>query len=120
MAVYVDNMRTPYRGMLMCHMFADTKEELVAMARKIGVPVKYMQQPPRAKWLHFDVCQSKRALAVRHGAIETDRYGALYAYAKRRGDKKTMQRIDSLRAFAKDLCSRDNDDMGGEQLELPL
>ena len=30
--VYVDNPIWPYRGMLMCHMIADTPEELHAMA----------------------------------------------------------------------------------------
>lgn len=53
----------------MCHMLADTHEELVEMADKIGVNRKWIQHEgtPRE---HFDVCQSKRALAIQHGAIE--------------------------------------------------
>ena len=32
MAVYVDDMKWPFKGMMMCHMLADTSEELHAMA----------------------------------------------------------------------------------------
>lgn len=67
MAVYVDNFEIPYRGMLMCHMIADTQEELLQMADKIGVQRKWIQEyeTPRE---HFDICKSKKALAIRHGA----------------------------------------------------
>lgn len=75
MAVYVDDGRWPYRGMRMCHMWADTRAELLAMADRIGVARRHLQAPPRSRWEHFDTCQAKRAEAVRHGAIETDRYG---------------------------------------------
>ncbi len=30
---------------------------------------------PKASWVHFDIAKSKRAMAVRFGAIETDRFG---------------------------------------------
>lgn len=58
-------------------MWADTRAELLAMADAIGVSRKHLQEPPKASWLHFDICLSKHAFAVRHGAIETDRYGPL-------------------------------------------
>lgn len=73
MPVYVDDMRAPYRRMVMCHMLADTDEELFAMARRIGVNVKWHQKAGTAH-SHFDVCLSKRALAVKYGAQEIDRY----------------------------------------------
>lgn len=55
--------------MLMCHMVADTREELLAMADRIGVARKWIQSPgtPRE---HFDICKSKRILAVAAGAKE--------------------------------------------------
>lgn len=53
----------------MCHMLADTEEELIAMAKKIGVAVKWHQYKGTPK-SHFDICLSKRALAVAAGAIE--------------------------------------------------
>lgn len=64
MTVYVDSMRAPYRGMLMCHMIADTDAELHAMADRIGVARKWHQGD------HYDICLSKRALAVAAGAAE--------------------------------------------------
>lgn len=70
MAVYVDDMRAPYGRMLMCHMDADTTEELLAMADRIGVARKWIQHAGTWKE-HFDIALSKRAMAVKFGAIET-------------------------------------------------
>ena len=69
MSVYVDNMRAPFGRMLMCHMLADTDAELHAMADKIGVARKWFQAPPRHD-PHYDIALSKRALAVKSGAVE--------------------------------------------------
>lgn len=66
MTVYVDNARLPYRNMKMCHMIADTKEELFEMARQIGVHKRWFQE--YASTPHFDICQSKRTLALKLGA----------------------------------------------------
>lgn len=68
MSVYVDNMGVGYRGMIMCHMIADTREELLAMADRIGVARKWIQHPYTPKE-HFDICKSKRHLACLAGAI---------------------------------------------------
>lgn len=69
MTVYVDDMFAPYRGMKMVHMVADSTEELLAMARTIGVNVKWIQKKgtPRE---HFDICASMRAKAVAAGAVQ--------------------------------------------------
>lgn len=69
MSVYVDDMRAPYGRMIMCHMVADTDEELHAMADKIGVQRKWHQKAGTVH-SHYDIALSKRALAVKHGAIE--------------------------------------------------
>lgn len=71
MSVYVDSAALPYGRMVMCHMLADTPEELRAMARRIGVGERWFQAGGSAP--HFDVCKSKRALAVAAGALEVRR-----------------------------------------------
>lgn len=53
----------------MCHMVADTREELLAMVDKIGVARKWIQKRGTPDE-HFDICKAKRALAVKAGAIE--------------------------------------------------
>lgn len=73
MAVYVDRVALPFGGMIMCHMIADTPAELHAMADRIGVARRWFQTPPRASFWHYDIAHSKRALAIRHGAIDCDR-----------------------------------------------
>ncbi len=79
MSVYVDASIYGYGQMVMCHMIADSPEELHAMADKIGVRRKWFQEPPKASFWHYDVCKSKRALAVAAGAIEVDRRGLVEA-----------------------------------------
>lgn len=71
MSVYVDKAIYKYRRMIMCHMVADSPAELHAMARKIGVRRRWYQAD--ASTPHYDVCKSKRALAVGAGAVECDR-----------------------------------------------
>ncbi|MCK7615200.1 DUF4031 domain-containing protein [Roseibium sediminicola] len=75
MTVYVDDMEAGFGRMVMCHMWADTLPELLEMADRIGVARKWLQQPPKASWVHFDIAKSKRALAVAAGAVQTDRFG---------------------------------------------
>lgn len=69
MTVYVDSMRAPFGRMVMCHMVADTTQELLAMAKKIGVNKKWLQHAGTHRE-HFDICKSKRVLAVQAGAKE--------------------------------------------------
>lgn len=73
MAVYVDDMQASYGRMVMCHMLADTDDELHIMADRIGVARRWHQKSgtPHS---HYDICKSKRAMAVKLGAIEIDRY----------------------------------------------
>jgi hypothetical protein len=70
MAVYVDDMRAPFGRMVMCHMLADSDEELHAMAARIGVARKWWQSPEKASGSHYDIALSRRAMAVGFGAIE--------------------------------------------------
>ena len=72
MAVYVDDMKAAYRGMIMCHMMSDTNHELIAMAIKIGVNPRWIQKEGSV-YEHFDISMGKRKLAVQAGAIEMTR-----------------------------------------------
>lgn len=105
MSVYVDNMRAPFGKMVMCHMWADTRDELFAMADRIGIKRKWFQRPAGtgfpgmdASWEHFDIAQTKRALAIAAGAIETDKYGPVEFEARRKGDEEKLKQIAELRA----------------------
>jgi hypothetical protein len=66
--VYVDDMRAPYGRLIMCHMIADSDEELHAMADRIGVARRWHQKPGPGS--HYDIALSKRAAAVAAGAVE--------------------------------------------------
>jgi hypothetical protein len=102
MTVYVDDVAHAFGRMKMCHMWADTLDELLAMADRIGVQRKWLQRPPeiltgqhrlyafderyrvgmKASWVHFDIAISKKTLAIAEGAVLTDRYGPLEHEAK--------------------------------------
>ena len=72
MTVYVDTMQAPFGRMKMCHMVADTTDELLQMADRIGVDRKWIQYAGTEKE-HFDIAMSKRSLAVGFGAVEVGR-----------------------------------------------
>ena len=67
MSVYVDDMAAPFGSMIMCHMGADTGEELLAMADRIGVQRMWIQHKGSHRE-HFDISLSKRKLAIQCGA----------------------------------------------------
>lgn len=84
MAVYVDDMRAPFGRMKLCHMLADSTEELHAMARQLGLPRRYCQHPGTTRE-HYDVSLGNRARAVELGAVEiTQRQAALICREKAR------------------------------------
>ena len=98
MAVYVDNVRLPFGRMIMCHMWADEIDDLLAMADRIGVQRKWLQEPPKASWVHFDISLEKKRLALAAGALLTDRYGPVEHVARLRGNAKMLEAIATIRA----------------------
>lgn len=83
MSVFVDDMQAGFGNMIMCHCIADTTEELLEMMDTIGVKRKWIQYPGTVRE-HFDICKSKRTLAIQHGAVPiTQRELVLKIDAKR-------------------------------------
>lgn len=82
MTVYVDDVRHSFGRMIMCHMWADDLAELLLMADRIGVQRKWLQRPPIASWTHFDISLGKKAVALKLGAVLTDRYGPVEYLAR--------------------------------------
>jgi hypothetical protein len=64
MSVYVDDVVHNFGRMKMCHLWADDLEELLAMADRLGLKREWLQGPPKASWLHFDVSLTKKAIAI--------------------------------------------------------
>lgn len=108
MTCYVDQPIFPFGRMMMCHLWADSLDELLAMVGSIGVDRKWIQGHPElsfgkhraASWIHFDIAKGKRALAIQAGALETDRYGASYFDAQQRGRMKMVAAIEDSRTRA--------------------
>ncbi len=69
MSTYVDNFDSQFGRMRMCHMLADSTAELLAMADQLGVARRWIQDEGTYRE-HFDICLSKRRLAVHLGAQE--------------------------------------------------
>lgn len=67
--VYIDNMNAPFGRMIMCHMVADTTQELLEMADKIGVARKWIQDAGEYSE-HFDVSLGAKKKALALGAKE--------------------------------------------------
>lgn len=96
MPVYVDDMNAPYGRMVMCHMVADTDEELHAMAAKIGVARRWHQKTGTVH-SHYDICLAKKALALQHGAQAiTQRETGLLIRKKRQSLTMAQSRLESV------------------------
>lgn len=75
MACYVDTVRSyPDAGLRFtdfCHLLADSRAELHAMADALGIPGRFFQDHP-VRW-HHDLPRPLRARALELGAVEVDR-----------------------------------------------
>lgn len=86
MTVYVDDMNATFGRMKMCHLFADSTEELLRMVDKIGVHRKWLQHPGSLKE-HFDICLAKKVKAISAGAVEITYPEGVAELMKRRKEK---------------------------------
>lgn len=118
MSVYVDDVQHSFGNMIMCHLWADTLEELLAMVDKIDVQRKWIQghkelsfgKHRNASWVHFDISLSKKALAIKAGAILTDKYGPvihtqrqMLAWAEENGNEEMAARCRAKIAMIEEL-----------------
>lgn len=90
--VYVDDMRAPYRNMIMCHMIADSDDELHAMADQLGLARKWHQKSG-TNHSHYDLSIAYKAHALRLGAVQITRseLGAMLRHRKTFGRLGTPQ-----------------------------
>lgn len=100
MSVYVDDMRAPFGRLIMCHMIADSDDELHAMANRIGVARRWFQKPGTPT-RHYDIALSKRALAIAAGAIEITMRQAAAMTARRRATGELGKPEEALEWHAK-------------------
>lgn len=71
MTVYLDKTRNRFRGLVCCHMIADTLPELHAMAERIGMRREWFQPLSSP---HYDVSLSRKRAAIAAGACVVDRW----------------------------------------------
>ena len=91
MAVYVDNLRDyGWRHGPSCHLIADSVEELLEFAVRMGMRPEWFQAKSTP---HFDLTAEGRKLAVEHGAVEL---GNRQLIAKIRELRKKRKEADEL------------------------
>lgn len=104
MSVYVDDMQAGFGRMKMCHMIADTDDELHAMAAQIGVARKWHQD--KSSGSHYDIALSKRALAVDGGAVEITLRQCAMMNMRRRVTGELGSPEDAASWFAQRLAAK--------------
>lgn len=79
MTCYVDPLaRNGWRLGPNCHLFTDGDlQELHALAGRIGMKRAWFQPFPQHSVPHYDLTASRRAAAVKCGAVEVDRRRAV-------------------------------------------
>lgn len=61
-----------------CHLMADTREELMAFAARLGLRAVWFQDHPVHP--HFDLTAKRRAVAVQLGAVELSSRDSVLRY----------------------------------------
>lgn len=88
--VYIDNFDRQYGRMKMSHMVADSTDELVSMAKRIGVNPKWIQHAG-TNLEHFDVCLSMKEKAISFGTVLINMRVLAMATGKRKGPNEKLE-----------------------------
>lgn len=89
MAVYLDDLRVPWRGREWCHLTADTTEELHEFAARLGIPKRGFHHNPERPWKdHYDVPEGLRETALRLGAKPITRREAVERLRAKRTENR--------------------------------
>lgn len=95
--VYIDDMEAEVaigfggRYMKLCHMVADTHEELIDMANKVGVPLKYIQKAGTPEE-HFDITKRAKFAAIKLGAKDVSSRFIVSIIQRKRGDNQPVEK----------------------------
>lgn len=84
MTVYVDAARIRFGRYRMNHMMADSTEELMEMAERLGLRAEWLQKAGQPDE-HFDIASSKRQRAIRLGACPVAPEELVSVIRQRRG-----------------------------------
>lgn len=87
--VYVDKQKNRLGRMKLCHMLADSLDELHEMAERIGLKREWFQPKSTP---HYDVSIERRKLALRLGAVEADGKKVIELIRKHREQTKEVTR----------------------------
>lgn len=110
MTVYVDDMRAPFgKGpykMILCHMIADSSDELLAMADRIGMARRWIQEKDTARE-HFDIGLGMKKKAIAAGAVLITQH-------------ELARRVIARRALKAEWAGETCGTCGGIQIEADL
>src|SRR5689334_7556032 len=70
MAIFVDDLNAEKDGKIWCHLLTDNLDDLTELhdfAKSIGLKPRWMHN---SSMPHYDVTESKKALALKKGAVE--------------------------------------------------
>lgn len=83
MTIFVDDADLPVGRMKFSHCWTDGPlEELLTMMDAVGVARKWIQRPPHASWVHFDISTGAKRRAIARGAILVDKFGPMEHVAR--------------------------------------
>lgn len=106
MSVYVDPItehggNRSFKWPRSCHLYADSPDELHAMAKAIGLRREWFQDRP--DFPHYDLVPARRVRAVALGAIEQEGWHAVEFAQRRRGARMSGDLFEGVTSLMENL-----------------